>query len=50
MEIVVDFPLQTWDAEFPQAVSSGQVKFELIDFFKENPVDGCAFYYTRHIM
>lgn len=39
-----------WATENPGAVETHQVNFEPVDFFKESPIKGCAFYYMRLVL
>ncbi|KAF9479524.1 S-adenosyl-L-methionine-dependent methyltransferase [Pholiota conissans] len=39
-----------WQAERPKAIEDQRVEFVPIDFFKDQPVANCDFYYLRHVL
>lgn len=47
---VIDQGLQVWKQEAPEAVANARVRLESIDFFADAPVEGCDFYYMKHVL
>jgi ubiquinone/menaquinone biosynthesis C-methylase UbiE len=41
---------ELWEKEKPDFIQSSSVQFQDIDFFKDAPVEGCDFYYLRHVL
>ncbi|KAF9479526.1 S-adenosyl-L-methionine-dependent methyltransferase [Pholiota conissans] len=39
-----------WKTERPEAIDQKRVEFVPIDFFADQPVSGCDFYYLRHVL
>jgi len=39
-----------WKTEYPEAIESQRIDFQLLDFFKDSPVKGHSFYYMRHVL
>ncbi|KAF8954811.1 S-adenosyl-L-methionine-dependent methyltransferase [Flammula alnicola] len=50
MPAVVQQGRDYWKVEYPEAIEKQRVRFVSIDFFNDQPVPNCDFYYLRHVL